>query len=324
MNFFASDVFLESLAWAYHRGRPHAIERVGVEGRTFRLLRIGRRGWILDWPFLDLHEPLEDGGPAEPREEVPWVPKVALRETDAEGWRAVAGTPDTYVAPYVDWTVYADFDGWLQHVRSRRKRQWKNIESRSRRLEQEVGPVTVELDDDDPGIVDLCLSWKSRHCRLSGIPDVYRREETRRFFHALSREGVLETACLRVGGRPVAMHLGARFEGRFHAWIPAYDWSLYKFAPGLVLFHRMMEASYRAGDRAFDFLIGDEDFKWFYANRARLLAPVGTPPMPMRVWKPVRRALGAAVRQQPKLWAALNAARRQVEPLLPPGGITAR
>jgi CelD/BcsL family acetyltransferase involved in cellulose biosynthesis len=54
----------------------------------------------------------------------------------------------------------------------------------------------------------------------------------------------------------------------------------------------MLEESHRLGHTQFDFSIGGEEYKWVYATHARLLGPLGRPPLKTRVL--------AAAKQQAK------------------------
>jgi CelD/BcsL family acetyltransferase involved in cellulose biosynthesis len=76
-------------------------------------------------------------------------------------------------------------------------------------------------------------------------------------------------------------------------WIFTFDHdpALKKFSLGRQLLHSMLEEGQRQGHRQFDFSTGDEEYKWLYATHARLLGPIGVPPLKQRL---IAQAAGPA------------------------------
>jgi CelD/BcsL family acetyltransferase involved in cellulose biosynthesis len=140
-----------------------------------------------------------------------------------------------------------------------------------RKLECEVGPIEVELETRDPGILDLCLEWKSAQYRRTGHFDLFARPWARRLAHVIasSREPAFAgtVSVLRAGRRPIAAHFGMRTGTVWHYWFPAYDPAFHQFAPGMLLLLSMIEGAPGSGVRTIDFGKGDEDYKLRLANR---------------------------------------------------------
>ena len=66
---------------------------------------------------------------------------------------------------------------------------------------------------------------------------------------------------LHVGERIAAVHLGLRSEQSLSCWFPAYDPSLARYSPGLVLMLGMARAAADAGLQHLDLGKGDERYK---------------------------------------------------------------
>ncbi|NNK91472.1 MAG: GNAT family N-acetyltransferase, partial [Acidimicrobiia bacterium] len=100
------------------------------------------------------------------------------------------------------------------------------------------------------------------------------------------------SSTLRADGRLISVWLGFVHDDVWSGWIFAYDPdpAIRKYSAGKQLLHSMLEESHRLGHREFDFSIGDEDYKWFFATHARVLGPVGQPPISERVRTSAREA----------------------------------
>lgn len=71
------------------------------------------------------------------------------------------------------------------------------------------------------------------------------------------------------------LHLGLIFQGRFYSWVAAYDSDYHCYGPGRQLLHYLLKESFERGHREFDFLRGNEAYKWKYATHTRLIAEMG-------------------------------------------------
>ena len=73
----------------------------------------------------------------------------------------------------------------------------------------------------------------------------------------------------------LAVSLGAVHRRRWTGWVCAFnpDDGLHKYSPGRQLLHQMLESSYRAGHREFDFSIGMDAYKLDFATHVRPIAP---------------------------------------------------
>ncbi|MBM6584248.1 GNAT family N-acetyltransferase [Microvirga sp. BT689] len=144
------------------------------------------------------------------------------------------------------------------------RRQW-------RRLERDFGQVEVELEVNDPLILEKCLEWKSDQYHRTGLPDLFARPWARSLAEVIAAKrgpefsGILSV--LRAGGRPVAVHFGMRSGSVCHYWFPAYDTQFRYYSPGMLLLSEMISQGSKIGIKMIDLGKGDTEQKSKLANR---------------------------------------------------------
>jgi CelD/BcsL family acetyltransferase involved in cellulose biosynthesis len=281
---------------------------VAVEGRHFRLLSVDGRPQP-NIPFADFLEPLEAPGRRTPT--LGHLPFVSLESVPVDAWGPGTAAA-TWASPWVDWTRFPRWEAFDHHAADRGRKAFDAARQR-RKLERLRGAVRFEPEARDASLLDVCLGWKSRQYRRTGVVDAFSSTRMVGFFRSLFDEGLLVVSALFGGDHPVAIHLGCRWEGRFYYWIPAYDESAASCSPGGLLLAALLEESHRRGDHEFDFLIGDEEYKFRYATDVRLVRPLGRPPLGTRAWKSVRGLIMPVVRRFDTPYRALQALKRRTQ-----------
>ena len=309
MNFFSSDEYLDTLAAVWFPGRRCHAGAYAAGGRLFRLLGIEGLGPVAtDGPrpdsynFLDFFEPLERA--PEPSGEVPaarWIPRAALGQdavtSVAPAPPALDGTP----APYVDWSHFPRWSSFEAHVAARRASLHVDSRRKRRRFEERFGPLRFCWDDRRPSVFDTALAWKSAQYARTKLRDGFAIPQNVGMFRELWRRGLVIVSSLSAGERLVAVHLGALWRRRFSSWIPAYDRETTVLSPGRLLLEHLLVESHGRGDAEFDFLLGDEPYKYHYATHRRVVGSLGTPPLPVSLRKAVRSSVKRALSRYPAL-----------------------
>jgi hypothetical protein len=290
MNFYSGDAFLDTLAETAFPGRSCAVGLFSNQGQVFRLLTVDGRP-ISHWPFLDLVEPVSElptqTAPVEIRP-LEWIPWGLRGVIPAEQWRGQRW-PHCQPCPFIDWSAYPDWESFEPRMPRRNNRaRWH------RNTEREFGPLRFVEDERDPAVLAACIAWKSRQYRVTGHTDQFAKRSNVALFEGLHRRGALVVSAAYAGSKLVSAHAGFRYEGRFGYWIPAHDPELGgRYGTGSLLLLWLLEQSYRRGDREFDFLIGDEDYKYEYATHVRIAGPLGTPPFAVRARRGIKFLLDA-------------------------------
>lgn len=302
MNFFSSDAFLETAAEVFHPGRTHSIEVCRAGGVLLRLLVLDDAQVLQAAPFYDFPQPLE--GPHEgPLREVPYFPRTVLATTTVEA--RVPEAKGYQPAPFIDWKRFPSWKDFAAHVEARRARLFDDSRRCRNKLGREVGPLRFVFADERPSVFEACVRWKSAQYRASGLPDLFAAPENVALFRGLQARGALVVSSLSAGETLVAAHLGASWNGRLSWWVPAYDVAFAKASPGRLLLEDLLQASHALSHAEFDFLLGDEAYKFHYATHSRVIGPVGVPPLSEQLLAEAKtRVKGVLQRYPPALsWA---------------------
>lgn len=311
-NLYTSQPYLDVVIRTFGAGLSCEIADFRVQDRVFRLLarpgRWGTRGpRPHPTPFLDMHEPLANGDQSNGKtHRLAWLPQVSHGIVPADEFQARTLARDFIAAPTVLWDAYPAWDDYLGFLRGRSSLV-KDDQRRMRRLDETLGRVDFAVDDRSEDVLPTCYRWKSQQMLETLGFDAFADERNRRFFPELRAAGLLRASTLRAQGRLLAAWLGAVHDGRWYGWIFTYDRdpALRKLSLGRLLLYRMLEESHRLRHREFDFSIGDEPYKWFFATHARMIAPLGTPPLRLRA----RRVAVTALKAFPSLERRVRALR---------------
>ena len=315
MNIFTTDAFLETAGALFFPQRKRSIELCRLEGRRLKLLVLDGQEVVGRMPFYDFPQPMDDAqGPVD--REITYLPRTVLQTAELQQY-----TPEPaglQPSPYIDWKLlptWADFE-----ARWKASPQPKTHDGarQRRRLERELGPVRFQLDDPRPEVFDACVKWKSSQYLATGLTDMFADPRNIALFRRLRERGVLLVSSLSAGDDLLAVHFGSSHDQRLGWWIPAYDPKFSKFSPGRLLLEELMKASFERGDGEFDFLIGDEPYKFLYATHNRVIGPLGTPPL-TEVWlKKARQQAKALLEKNPKAMELARTLHKRLRAVISP------
>ncbi len=301
MNVFTTPEFLETAGDVFFPNQRRSLEVFRIDGRVLRLLVVN--GTVIErMPFYDYPQPLE--GWTGPVEERWFFPRTVVRTTEVKE-RTEPEPPGLQPSPYVDWSRFADEKAFQAHVASNPQLKSNDPARQRRKLEREVGPIEFRWHDERPEVFETCVRWKSSQYRETGVGDMFAASENVELFRALVRRGVVKVASLSAKGTLLAVHFGSHTDRRFTWWVPAYDPAYSKFSPGRLLLLELLRESQARGDLEFDFLIGDEKYKFMFATHNRVIGPVGAPPVPRLVQALAKKQAKAVLERYPKAmeWA---------------------
>lgn len=287
---FSGDLLLDTIRDIYLPGARKAI--VTCEGYTVRTLLQSRGRALGSFYRFPLY--LEPVAPGEPGTPVGFLSDVVTGSVIA----SVDGAPGHAVAPFVDWTQVESWDSYLAERRSLPGVDSLAAVLRKRaRLERDLGPLTLNLVDTHPGLLDTLMQLKSAQYRRNGVRDNFAIRENVECYERLHRLGVLVATGLWAGDHLLGGLIGMRTQGRHLSRLTVYDRRFAKYSPGSVLALETLRAGYEAGDTEFDFLGGREPYKFSWATHMRVLTDLGTEPRLERTLRMVRRAAGGRVQR---------------------------
>jgi hypothetical protein len=305
VNIFTTDAYLETLGTVFFPKRRWAIELRRVQGRVLRLLVLDGRTAVRRAPFYDFPQPLE-AVPEQPVTALSYFPRTVLCTNALEAH--VARAPGTQPSPFIEWKRFADAKAFERHAEQAGARSSDSRRQR-RRLEQTAGALRFAFDDPSEAVFTTALAWKSSQYLASGYPDLFARPQCVELFRQLRRRGVLVVNSLHAGSTLIAAHLGSLHDGRFTWWVPSYDPAFGTWSPGRLLLEDALRESQARGHTEFDFLIGDERYKYQYATHERVIGPLGTPGLVEQLGLDARVRVRALLAQSPRVGQLVRSVR---------------
>lgn len=311
MNFFSSDAYLQVVAEVFFPGRPYHIGIARAKDRCFRTLLLEKPKEVMrQVPFLDFFE-----SPAAPAEEPVAIAKglvpMSTRFVTAEQWHEQGLEEHYSPAPQVQWRQFDDWKAFLAFVKARSPFPFNVSKRKLRKLGRELGEVSFRFHDPAPEVLAQCMRWKSDQYLRTGLWDLFASKRNVELFEELNRRQLLTTTTLRADTTLLGAHIGVLHEGRFYSWVPAYDPDCNKYSPGTLLFDYLLEESYQQKHEVFDFLIGNEPYKWNYATHAHVVESYGTPGLRQRIYQPLRDAVVDRLRGDNAVYRTLQTLKKR-------------
>ena len=178
-------------------------------------------------------------------------------ETVGGRWRtaedevaAVLALPDTY-------------DGWLASIG---KKERHEVRRKRRRFESEFGEI--EIVRHGPEAIDMFCAM---HRSSQGDKGMFMTGGMQRYFEDLLEHAGATIHTLMCDGIPRANAFGFETEDGYFYYNSAYDMDAAMASPGIVLLASMIETQIARGATVFDFLKGDERYKFKHGAQPRQL-----------------------------------------------------
>lgn len=159
------------------------------------------------------------------------------------------------------------FDEWLMGIG---KKERHEVRRKQRRFEAEFGDLEIVLGDDD-----AFSTFCAMHRNSDGEKGLFMTPEMQAYFGDLTANTGAVIHQLVCDGRTLATAFGWETEDGYYYYNSAFDPSAAFASPGVVLFTAMIETEIRRGATVFDFLKGDEAYKFRHGAVARPLYTVG-------------------------------------------------
>ena len=166
-------------------------------------------------------------------------------------------------SPYL--SVAGGEEAYLKTVGKSGRNLYRTAQRKARKMEREVGPLSLTFQDPDPAALDALYEWKGQQYADTGLPNVLEADWTHDLFGRLLASedddcrGVLTT--LRAGDRLAAVHMGMTSGGVYHWWFPTYCEELSAYSPGMALLAGLVERAEEFGVAKIDLGKGMADYK---------------------------------------------------------------
>ena len=160
-----------------------------------------------------------------------------------------------------------DYEAWLLSLSKKHRHE---VRRKQRRFVDLVGEPDYERRD-DPGAF---AAFVGMHRRADGEKATFMTERAEGFFQTLLTDAAATIDLLSVDGRPVAAGFGFAEDEAYYLYNSAYEPELIGAAPGIVLLASMIDRSIADGLSRFDFLKGDERYKYHLGGVERPLSVI--------------------------------------------------
>ena len=208
------------------------------------------------WQVLDWYNLLDSS---------PTLPLLAAAAT-RRGW-ALAQEPLQH-CPYIslpgDWETYLaeQVDKKQRHEIRRKMRRIEELNARSDPAHQPVRWYIVEdeatLDAEISAFLDLMANDPEKARFLSEAM----RRQMRLALHAANKSGWLQLSFLEVNGEKAAGYLNFDYDNHIWVYNSGLDFRFREYSPGWVLLGYLLQWANENRRGIFDFMRGDEDYKY--------------------------------------------------------------
>ncbi|WP_421791871.1 GNAT family N-acetyltransferase [Hyphobacterium sp.] len=234
----------------------------------FLPLQLGKVGYArpLGGPLGDVQGLIQPGGAqADPRDwlRASGVPLFEFQSAVGvdQKWRDYGRTQDgSWVCD-----LSGGFEAYEAHRQLLSPSAFKNIRSRTRRLEKVEEGFEFCLQDERLDVFDTMIEWKRQQYHRTQVFDVFSVGWTKTLLEAILKtqtdrfRGTCST--LRIGGKIAAVHIGMASEALTHYWFPAYDPEFNRISPGLLLLIEMIKDAAERGHTGLELGPGEYRFK---------------------------------------------------------------
>lgn len=204
------------------------------------------------WEVLDLHNLLESS------------PTLALLEFEAKkrGWEH----QQTYLqpAPYI--SLPADYETYLAGLDKKQRheirRKYRNVENSLAEADFYIVEDRDQLERETQAFIEMMAQDPSKRGFLTE-PMVQHLHNTARIAF---EHGWLQPSFFTLDGKKAAGHLSFLFNNRLWGYNSGWEWAFRDYSPGWVHLAHLIQWSIEQGLTEFDFMRGDEDYKYKFGG----------------------------------------------------------
>jgi len=189
-----------------------------------------------------------------------------------QGWRVLSN--NTHVCPYIPLTGH-DWESYLATLGSSHR---YNLRRRIKNLHKEFTSVQFEQVKTEQQVEETLAKLIELHNRRwdkQGGSDAFHRPDLLRFHADISKitlkKDSLRLYQLRLDGNVVAVLYGFKYNNIFYYYQSGYDLEYSRYSVGLVIMGLTIKSAIEDGMDKYDFLHGDEEYKYLWATQQREL-----------------------------------------------------
>jgi CelD/BcsL family acetyltransferase involved in cellulose biosynthesis len=202
----------------------------------------------------------------------PWVEALG----EATGRRLSARSRIAAPLPLIE---IASHESWDDYLATRSSNFRQQVRRFARRAAREANVRIRRTESADDLVGDLGTFFELHDKRFGDRGGSSLSAGRTRLFHldfarAALTQGWLRLWFLELDGRPAAAWYGWRLGERYSYYNSGFDPAFAALSPGLVLISAVIESAFEEGAAEFDFLLGEESYKYRFAERERTVSDV--------------------------------------------------
>lgn len=205
-----------------------------------------------DWELLDLYNILENSSTL----------KALQKEGEKRGWthKQVHLQP----APYIP--LPGDFDAYLAGID---KKQRHEIRRKLRNVEQDLAVADLYFTE-DPEMLEQDIDAFIEIMAQDPNKKAFLTEPMRQHLHNTARiafeAGWLQMAFFTLDGNKAAANMSFNYNDRLWLYNSGWDWEYRDYSPGWILIATLIKWANENGIQEFDFMRGDETYKYKFGG----------------------------------------------------------
>lgn len=194
-------------------------------------------------------------------------PTLAALETEStkRGWKF---SQESF-RPALSVPLPGDFDEYLMNIDKKQRHEIRRKMRRAESSEQNVRWYIVSdetmLDDEAEACCHLMAQDPAKQAFLTQTM----RTQMKTTIHAAFKAGWLQLAFLEVDGKKAAGYLNFDYGNRIWVYNSGLDFNFRELSPGWVLLGYLLQWANENGRDEFDFMRGDEDYKYKFGGVRR-------------------------------------------------------
>jgi CelD/BcsL family acetyltransferase involved in cellulose biosynthesis len=165
-------------------------------------------------------------------------------------------------------------DSWEEYTGMLGQRDERELRRKVRKAEME-GDLSFETTLSAETLETELEEFFRLHALSQPEKDQFWNQDRRRFFREMAHEmfqlGWLDLSLMRVDGHAVAANFSFDYEDRIFLYNSGFDPTERELSAGIVLLAQNIQQAIQAGRKSFDFLRGDEAYKYRFAGKDKIV-----------------------------------------------------
>jgi len=198
-------------------------------------------------------------------------PSILCLEEVCKELKICARRKKRTVSPYLQ--INMDWNKFLQSKSAHFRTKLKYHKKKAQKAGKELKIEKISQMDKDYSILNTMEDVESKSWKVSsGNPKITTRigkEFYKRICEYLSRKGYLDIWIATLDGQAIAFLLNIVYQGKCYHYNGTFDQRFTNISPGLILHSEAIESAFDTGLTEYDFLSGDEPYKYKWCRDRR-------------------------------------------------------